>query len=193
MPLTQLQARDRYIISSMIQFLGRNLKTAYDIEAAATSVAIDPAQRFVTPLTLLKGKPDDLSVVRAAPSIAIDAMGSGERDRFYEVGSANLWRHRAYLLSCFPSLDSNGAPCDVAHELLRSYVQNAFETECISIVDYSNVLCSPTNIIFANDVMYIAAISDPIDRGQTTSLAQEKHRFDVHVTVKYVVTASLAT
>ncbi len=191
MPLTQLQARDRYIISSMIQFMGRNIKTAYDIEAAATSIAVDPAQRFVTPLTLLKGKPDDLSVVRAAPSIAIDAMGSGERDRFYEMGSTNIWRHRSYLLSCFPSLDANGAPCDVAHELLRSYVQNAFETEVIKVVDYSNVLCNSGNIIFANDVMYIDHVSDPIDRGQTTALAAEKHRFDAHVTVKYVVAAVL--
>jgi hypothetical protein len=193
MPLTRLQARDQYIFDSVGLFLDRNLKTAYDIEAAATSGASDPAQCFPTPLTIRAGKPDDITIVRAAPSIAIDMVGSGEADRAYEVGSANIWRHRAFLLSCWPSLDSTGSPCDAAHRLLRTYLQDTFEGECIRIVDYSNSLCSSGNILFTSDVMYVCKVSDPIDRGQTTALAEEKHRFDFHFAVKYCTLASLAS
>lgn len=193
MSLTQLQARDRYIVGSIIQFLDRNLKSAYDTEVALTSSSTDPAQKFPTPITIRKGKPDDLSVVTKAPVIAVSTMGSGESDRAYAIGTANIWRHRAYLLSCFPSLDANGAPCDTAHELLRSYVQDVFETECIRILDYSNPSFGPTNKLFTGEVAYIVKVSDPIDRGMTTALAYEKHRFDVHITVKFCVSASLAT
>ena len=193
MPFTRLQARDRIIMNSLAQFLDRNVKQAYDIEAAATIVNPNLQMRYVKPLTITIGKPDDITVVRKAPTIAIAEMPSGEGNRQYEIGSAVIWRHRSYLLTCFPSLDANGTPCDLAHQLLRSYMQEAFETECVSVLDQSNPLFGPGNVIFAQDVMYIRTVSDPIDRGQVSALAEEKHRFDIRLSVKFAVIGSLAT
>ena len=193
MPLTRIQARDRIIVNSLAQFLDRNVKRAYDVEAASTSANTNTQLQYVRPLTITIGKPDDITVVRKAPVIAIAEMPSGEGDRSYEIGSAAIWRHRSFSLCCYPSLDANGTPCDTAHQLLRSYVQEAFETECISILDQSNPTFGPNNIIFASDVMYIRNVSDPIDRGQVSALAEEKHRFDVRLSVKFVVIGSLAT
>jgi hypothetical protein len=179
MPLTQAQARDRFIMNSIIQFLDRNVK------------ATVATQKYPTPLTLKPAKPDNTSVVLQAPVIAVSEIGSGEKDRAYGLGQSTVWRHRSFLFSCYPSLDANGEPCDLAHDDLRTLVQNALETENIKIVDYAN--SSPGNLVFCDDLFYIVGVSDPIDRGATTALAQEKHRFDVHLTVKYTVTASLAT
>lgn len=193
MPLTRLQARDQYITGSLIQFLARNIKTAYDIEVSGTVTAASPTRKYPTALTVEVASPDDISFVRRAPSIAVQDTSSGEKDRHYGIGQATIWRHRAFLLSCYPSLDGSGAPCDVAASILRSYVQDAFETECIKIIDYTNPLSNASNILFCDEVMYIVGISDPIDRSQTTALAEEKHRFDVHVKVKFAVIGSLAT
>lgn len=193
MALTQLQARDTYIFDSIGQFLDRNIKQAYDVEVLPTQFNVSAGLQYPKPLTIRAGKSDDVSLVRAAPSIAISKMPSGENERCYELGSAKIWRHRAYLFSCYPSLDATGAPCDWAHNILRSYMQDAFETECIKIIDYSNPSCTASNIIYASDDMYIVRVSDPIDRGQTTALAEEKHRFDVHLMVKFCVLAVLAT
>lgn len=191
MPLSQMQARDRYIIGSFIQFLDRNVKQAYDVEAAATGANPDVQQRFTTPLTIRKGKPDDITIVRVAPSIAVSVMQSGESDRWFEVGTTGVWRHRHYMLMCYPALDSTGAPCDAARELLRSYVQDAFEGVCIKVLDYSNPSFSPTNILYCPDTMFIEGVTDPIDRGATTALAQERHKFSMEVHVKYAVSATL--
>lgn len=174
----------------MAQFLYRNMVTAYNTEVALTSgTALD----YSKPIRVMDGKPDDPEVIRKAPVIAISRIASSGRDREYEIGSNRLWRTRNFLFSCYPAIDSNGQPCTVAAELLRSYMQNVFETEFIRIVDYSNVACTSSNILFCSDVMYIDHVVPPEDRGRSSVLAEEKHRFDVHVGVKYVVIAPLIT
>lgn len=189
MPLTRLQARPRYIIGSMAMFLDRNVKQAYDAEALLTA---GQSPDYSTPLTIRRGKPDDLTIVRAAPSIAIDTIAATGGD-FYEIGSSSRYRHTNFLFSCFPATTSNGEPCDLAAHLLKAYMIDAFGTYAVKILDYSNNAFSPTNVLFTSDVIEIVKVTAPVDRGSTLALAQERHRFDMHVTTRYPVSESSAT
>lgn len=187
MPLTTTQAEDRYIINSLANYLDRKVKQYYDPLAAATSSAPAPQDRFVNPITIREASPDDDTIVVAAPSIGISTAASSEKDRFAEIGTSLSWRHMSFVLACYPSLDANGAPCSIADKLLRACLRRGLATETMKILDQSNVLFSPTNIIYCNEVMYLATPGAPIPRSMTTSLAQEKHRFDYHLGVRYAV------
>jgi len=188
--LTTLQARDYYIINSMAQFLGRKVKTAYDIEVALTFGANEDISKA---LTIDLGRPDDPNIATNAPIIAIDVLEGTERDRYYEVGSAIIWRHMNFVFYCYPSLNQFSTPSLTAALLLRTYMRDAFGGECIQIMDYSNPGFNPNAPTFCSEVMYIVNVTDPMNRGEKTTLALERHRFDMHVQVKYPVSESLTT
>jgi hypothetical protein len=192
MPLTPAQARDDYILSSFGQFLARNVKVAYDAIVAPTNTN-PPTSRYPRSLTLLTSSPDDFATVREVPSIAIAMTTASQNDHEFELGSPNIRRSRSFTLSCYPSVDATGNPCIEAATILRSLVSDAFDTECISVIDYGNPSCTSSNVIMCPDVMYIRSRTAPIDRSMATALAAEKRRFDMHVSVWYVVTAGFAT
>jgi hypothetical protein len=192
MPLTIAQADDSYIKGSMALFLDRNVKPAYDAAATASATASSPQLRYPGLMSILGGKPDDISIVRAAPSIAVSFIASKSADQ-YEVGTNTMCRYRNFVLSCYPGLDSTGAPCETALNKLRSLMTNAFEAVAIKIVDYGNVSCTPSNILFCKDVMYIHSASGPIERASTLVIAEEKHRFDMHIGVYFAVQSQIAT
>jgi hypothetical protein len=164
--LTQTQASDEYIMSSMAQYLDRAVRVAYNAaaDASVTNNPTQPALRYAQHLMIREAKPTDISVTL----------------------------NQAFMLCCYPGLDANGQPCDVAKHKLRSLMTSAFETEDIKIMDMSNGAFSPTNIIYCGDPMYITRASEPIERNLNTMLAVEKHRFDLNVGVRFPVTASLA-
>lgn len=190
MALTRLQARPRYIVGSMAMFLDRNLKQAYDSEAAASA---GQSPDYSKPMRIMRGKPDDQTIVRAAPSIAISTLNASQHDGFYEIGTNVRYRASNFVFYCFPAIDANGQPCDVAAELLKAYMIDAFGTYGIKVLDYSNPSFSSTNILYTPDLMEIVSVGDPIDRNVHSALAEEKHRFDFHVSVKYPVQENSAT
>jgi hypothetical protein len=184
MPLTQLQAESNNIINALLYFLNRNVKVPYDIRAAATSTF---SEVYTSPLKVMIGKPDDPNIVNNPPVIAIDDVTSTERNRFYEIGTNNLYRHFNFVLCCYPSLNSLGQASLSAQKLLESFMRNAMSAENLKLPDYTNPLFSPTNILYCNDVMQMLSWSGPYPRGANSSLAQQKHRFDIHVSLSVVV------
>jgi len=185
MPLTRLQARDRYIEDSIAQFLGRNLVVAYNAEVATGA--------YPQALTVVKGKPDDPSVSANPPTIAIATLTSTNKDDFVEVGSNVKWRFKNIVFYCYPAILTTGEPSQEANLLLQSYMKDALGTYAIKILDYSNNSFSPTNILYCSDVMYIDRVIDPMERNDKNANAITRHRFDMHLTVKYAVVESTAT
>lgn len=191
MPLTQLQAESSNIKNSVYNFLVRNVKIPYDIRAAATSSL---SEVFTTPLTVMAGKPDDPNIENRPPVIAIDDVTSTERNRFYEIGTNNLWRHYNFMLCCYPALTSTGDASLSAKEMLESLVRNAMSAEYIKILDATNGAFNPTtNILYCNEVLTVSNFSGPTPRGQNSTLAQQRHRFDVHLSVCVVVDEGMVT
>jgi hypothetical protein len=192
--LTQTQASDEYIMSSMAQYLDRAVRVAYNAaaDASVTNNPTQPALRYAQHLMIREAKPTDISVTLNQALVAMQFVGGGEKRDFIELGLSSIWRTRSFMLCCYPGLDANGQPCDVAKHKLRSLMTSAFETEDIKIMDMSNGAFSPTNIIYCGDPMYITRASEPIERNLNTMLAVEKHRFDLNVGVRFPVTASLA-
>lgn len=184
MALTQQQARDGYIIDSMALFLDRNLKQAYDAEVASLA--------FSTALTIRRGKPDNKSNPLVVPGIYVDTISGTERDEDYALGMAVEWRHMNFVLYCFPAL-VNGEPSQTAADMLKAYMRDTFGTKYIKIVDYSNAACNANNVLFTDDVMERTRKQDPIDRKATTLIAEEVHRFDMHVSIRYPVIATTAS
>jgi len=190
MPLTQLQAESNNIKNSVLWFLNRNVKIPYDIRATATSSA---AEVYTSPLNVAIGKPDDPNIENNPPVVAIDDVTSTEKNRFYELGTSNLYRHYNYVLCCYPSLTSTGLPSVSAKELLESLMRNAMSAEYVLIPDYTNGSFSPTNIIYCSDVLEVTNFSGPDPRGNNSTLAQQKHRFDMHLSLRVVVAEGVIT
>lgn len=191
MGLTQLQARDIYIVDSMAQFLYRRVVTQYQTEADAS--ATKTPDFSAGQLKVIEGSPDDPSVLRAAPVIAIGTINSSGKDRFLELGTSRGWRTMNFVFYCYPALDATNSPSSVASKLLSTLMRDAFGGETIKIVDYSNVLCTPDNILYCQYNLDLTTVAPPVFRGKTSTIAAEKHRFDMHVGVKYPVVESLAT
>jgi hypothetical protein len=183
MALTQKQARDGYIIDSMALFLDRNLKQAYDAEVATLA--------FTTPLVIRRGKTDNKSNPLVVPGVYVDTISGTEKDEDYALGVAIEWRHINFVFYCFPAT-LNGEPDQEAADLLKAYMRDTFGTKYIRIVDYSNPLCTASNVLYTPDVMERTRKQDPMDRKATTTIAEEVHRFDMHVSVRYPVIASTA-
>lgn len=184
MALTRLQARDGYLIGSIALFLDRNLKQPYDAEVATLT--------FPTPLTIDRGKPDDKGLTLTVPRIMIDTISGTESKRAYELGSNTLWRHMNLVFYCYPSTVNSDSDFE-ASDLLKTYMRDTFGTSFIRIVDYSNPLCTATNILFCSDVAEVVRVQDPVDRKLPSLLAEEAHRFDMHVSIRYPVSESDAT
>lgn len=188
MALTQLQAREMYLVDSMVQFISRSTKAAYDTEVAASQgTAVDFSQK----LRVRVGKPDDRDLVLNPPVIAVDPEVSSERDNGFEIGTTKAWRHYTFVLYCYPAITADGGPCLQASDVMKAYMRNCFG-EFIRVIDYSGT-STPSAITFCTDGMYIVNVTDPMDRGKQTTLAQERHRFDMHVTVKVPVIEVLST
>lgn len=184
MPLTTAQARDEHIVDSVALFLDRNMKQAYDAEAAGLT--------FPTPLTIARGKPDDKSKLLKVPIVMVDTIPASEKANFVEIGTSNLYRHANFIFYCFPATVS-GSPSQPAADLLKAYMNDVWGTRYMRIVDYTAVGGGPTNIIFCSDVAEVTNVGTPMDRKQTTALAEEVHRFDMHVSIRYVVAETTAT
>lgn len=188
MPFTQAQAEEWNIINSVVWFLNRNVKTIYDTRAAAT--ASSSGDVYTSPLRVAIGKPDDPNIEMNPPVVAIDWVESTDRQREYEIGTNNLWRHLNLALCCYPSLNSKGEPSLEAMLLLRSLMRNAMSTEYMKIVDYANQSNSVNTPMYCYDVATVCNLSGPQPRGGNSLLAQQKHRFDMHFQLKYVVQES---
>lgn len=184
MALSRLQARDGYIIDSMALFLDRNLKQAYDAEVASLT--------FPTALRIRRGKPNDKSQKLVVPAVLIDTISGTEAQREQWLGTNELYRHLNFVFYCFPAL-VNGEPDDRPSDLLKAYMRDAFGTKYINIVDYSNPLCNASNILYCSWPMELTRVQDPVQRKLTTALAEEAHRFDMHVSVRYPVLESNAS
>lgn len=184
MALTRLQAREEYIIGSVALFLDRNLKQAYDAEVATLP--------YNAPLTIKRGKPDDKSMALTVPRIMVDTVPASDKARVIEIGSNDMYRHLNFVFYCFPAT-VNGSPNVQAANLLKSYMRDAWGTSYVRLVDYNAVGAGPTNIIFCNDPAEVTNVGSPMDRKATTLLAEEMHRFDMHVSLRYPVTESYAT
>lgn len=184
MPLTQLQAESSNIKNSLGNFLTRTVKTPYDIRAAATSSL---PETYVTPLNVTSGKPDDPNIENHPPVVAIDDVTSTERDRFYEIGTNCMYRHYNFMICCYPSLNQFGEASLSAKELLESMMRNAMSATYIKILDATNGSFTSSNILYCNDILEVTNFSGPTPRGQNATLAQQKHRFDVHLSVRVVV------
>jgi hypothetical protein len=162
----------------MALFLDRNLKVAYDAEVLSGA--------FPAPLQIRRGKPDDKSMTLIVPRIMVSTISGTEANRAYEIGSDILYRHLNFVFYCFPATAS-GEPDIEAADLLKSYMRDTFGTQYIKIVDYMNPACTPTNILFCQDVAEVTRVQDPVDRKNTTNIAEEVHRFDMHVSIRYAV------
>ena len=184
MALTPRQARDKYIVDSIGQYFVRRIQSAYNTEAALTS---GKPEDYSKPLRIVMGKPDDPNIVTNPPVIAIDVLESTERDREYGVGTSTGWRHMNFVFYCYPSLNSYGSPSLNAAMLLRTYVRDSLGGKYIQIIDYSNPSFNPNSPTFCTQTMEIVNVTDPMNRGQNTTLALERHRFDVHLEVRYPV------
>lgn len=184
MALTKAQARDSHIIDSIALFLDRNLKQAYDAEVSTSA--------FPAPLTIERGKPDDLSQKLTVPKILIDTIGGSDKARQFEMGTNVCYRHMNLVLYCFPATAS-GSPSNSAADLLKSYVRDAFGTQYIRLIDYTAVGLTLSNLIYCNDVAEMTGLGNPIERKATSTLAEEAHRFDVHIAIRYPVGESSAT
>lgn len=184
MALTRAQARDEHIIDSVALFLDRNIKQAYDAEVASLP--------YSTALTIRRGKPDDKSLTLTVPRIMVDTVPSSDKNRFIEIGSDDLYRHLNFVFYCFPATVS-GSPSQSAADLLKAYMRDAWGTSFVRIVDYTANGLSLDNLIFCNDPAEVVGVQAPIDRKAVTLVAEEMHRFDMHVSLRYPVTESYAT
>lgn len=189
MPITQAQAHDKFIYNSLAQFLTRTVKAKYDPRVASLT---DPVSGYPTPLKILAGSPDDDTIVLNPPVIAINDLTISSREASYAIGDPTLWRAFNFVLYCYPSLDNAGNPSKDAAFDLRSLMKNALGTESIRIVDYT---ATPTAGVypFTGEVMYLDRVSGPMPRGGKTSIAQERHRFDFNLHVRYPVIETLDT
>lgn len=184
MPFTQLQAEDQNIINSVFNFIYRNVTVAYNSRAIATTGQVES---FVLPLTVLIGKPDDPQVIINLPSVAISNIQSTERNRAFEIGSNTLWRHMNFIFCCYPSLNQFGQPSLSAKMLLLSLMRNVISAENIKVLDSNNPSFSSASPIFCTDVLNVVNVSGPDERGNNAMLAQERHRFDIHMQTRYAV------
>ena len=193
MGLTQAQAADHYLLDSMAYFLDRNVKSPYDSAVSVYSGAVTPPYDISKPIRIRMGKPDDRDVIVNPPVIAMEPELISQSIPFFEIGSSKAWRFYDFRFYCYPCITTDGEPSLEAQLILKSAMRNAFGTECIRIVDYGNVLCSPTNIVLAPDDMYIVTRTGPSNRGSSASLAIERHRFDMDLRVKVCVVETLNT
>lgn len=190
MALTLLQARDKYLLDSVCNFLVRRIKSAYDAEAALTGGKPDD---YSKPLKIMVGHPDDPNVLISTPVIAVDMLESVDPGSV-EVGTSTNWRCTNFVFYCYPSVNANGAPSYGAAMLMRAYMRDAFGGVAIQIIDYSNNSYNPVTLTpYCGDVMYIVKKTAPMNRGQSSMLAMERHRFDVHLEVKYAVMEGIST
>jgi hypothetical protein len=188
--LTQLQARDGYIIDSLAMFFDRNLKPGYDAEAMATAGATED---FSVKIRIRLGDPTNTGTALTTPLIAIVDKPASTADDFFEMGSNTKWRHMNFDLYCYPAIRADGYPSDKAALLLKAYMRNVLSTVSIRILDYSNPGFSATNLVYTAENMYIVSRSNPANRGKRSTTADEINRFDLSLRVKYPVVETTAT
>lgn len=191
MPLTQAQARDKYIVNNVAQFLTRNIKAAYDIEVETlTTSSLDISKS----LKIMQGKPSDTSIVLNPPVIAIDTVSPGQAVVFDEIGTTMSWRQMAVALYCYPAINAvDGKPNDDAAYLLKAYMRDMLQTYSFKALDYTNPALTASNLVYCSDNIYIARFSAPIDRGKNSPNAAERNRFDVTLHLEYPVTEALVS
>jgi len=187
MSLTQTQAQDQYIIDSLVWFLDRNVKQFYDPAVSGQNGSFS----FSDPLKIMVGGPDDPSWELKVPTIAINTLESSERDEGLGMGTPEKYRHMNFVLYCYPDVTSTGMPSLQAMMVLRAKLRNALGGKYIAILDYSNPKFSATNMIRCGDVMEILKVLGPMPRGTKETVAKERHRFDMHISVCYPVVETM--
>ena len=191
MPITPAQAQDDYLLRSLQQYFDRTIKAAYDSQVLLTAGSNED---YSTPLRIRIGKPDDDNIVLNVPVIALDPSLTTEPERNAEIGTSMSWRHYTFTFCCFPAITVDGQPSLKAASVLKSYMQSATMGEFIKIIDFGNPSCNPFNIIYCSDGFYYVRVSPPKDAaGPEAALAQERHRFDMALTLKVPVMEVLST
>ena len=139
----------------------------------------------------MHGGPDDPDWKLATPTIAFNTLESTEKDDSLGLGTPEKYRHMNFVLYCYPDVTSAGMPSLPAMMLLRAKVRNALGGKYIAILDYGNVSFSASNMIRCGDVMEILRVTGPMPRGTKETVAKERHRFDVHVSICYPVVETM--
>jgi hypothetical protein len=189
MALTPAQANDWYIISSINQFLVRNVKTQYDaFVPTLTTSKIDISK----PLLIMQGKPSDSAVALNPPSIGIEDSNGGSAFIPLSLGSTLGYRCMDIILYCYPAVNAiGGEPSDVAANVLKGYLRSVMQTVSFGIIDYGNPSCNPGNIIYCSDNAYIDKFTPPMNRAKSSPNALERNRFDMNFSICYPVTENL--
>lgn len=179
MPMTPTQASTQNIVNSVKDWIVAQVKPSYDNKAATSS-------SWTAPLNVVIQNPDDPSIYAKVPAISIALPEDVKSPTPLGLGEGIVWRYKRIHLCCYPGVDTNGKPSVTSTSWLQTYVDYAFGTALtMPINDYSS-----GTVVNQVDIAYVEDQRIVHPRGHIdTTLAIERHRFDMIFTLKYTVIA----
>lgn len=177
MPLSSSEAREKYIVRSLYDYLAAQVAPGYNSEVSTTN--------YPALLGLSLEWPDDPAQSPTMPMIILDPPEDSGPPKSAGLGGGAVWKYKQFHLYCFPAITTEGKPSVSAAETLRSALDYVLGTGIyIPILDYSQ---NPVVQLDAMEVLDARMLKPTVSFAPLLSI--EKHRFDYLLTTRYMVAA----